>query len=282
MENFPAIEKPDFKTKTGIIVLGFTLVGFLGLTDFLTGYELSFSIFYMIPVGLVTWAVGLRAGLVISLAAAVAWLISDMYTHPQYSHFLIPYWNAFVRLCFFLILTYMLAYIRTLLHRERENARTDPLTGAANILAFYERADLEIERARRYSHPLTVAYIDIDNFKALNDTYGHSMGDKLLRLTAAILKTDLRKTDFMARLGGDEFAVLLPETNEAGAEVALERLRAKLLEAVEKNNWPITFSIGAAAFHVLPHSIGEMISEADSLMYEVKKEGKDMIRVKVI
>jgi hypothetical protein len=173
MQNFPGIGKLDFKTRTGIIVLCFILVCFLGLTDFLSGYELSFSIFYMIPVSLVTWAIGLTAGLVISLAAGVAWFISDMYTHPQYSHFLIPYWNAFVRLCFFLIMTYMLAYIKRLLQRERQNARTDPLTGSANILAFYERADLEIERARRYSHPLTVAYIDIDNFKALNDTFGH-------------------------------------------------------------------------------------------------------------
>ncbi|HTC77354.1 MAG TPA: diguanylate cyclase, partial [Terriglobales bacterium] len=95
---------------------------------------------------------------------------------------------------------------------EKELSRSDPLTGLPNRRAFYEVALAEADRARRYRHPLSLAYLDVDNFKQVNDDYGHDAGDELLVRVAEVLRRNLRNNDIVARLGGDEFAMLLPET----------------------------------------------------------------------
>jgi diguanylate cyclase (GGDEF)-like protein len=128
--------------------------------------------------------------------------------------------------------------------------------------------------AARYGHPLVLAYIDIDNFKAVNDSRGHAEGDRILRSVAATLTESVRSTDLVGRLGGDEFALLLPETAEAGAEAVLAKVRAHLEGAAAGGSWPIGFSIGAAAFAVSPPDLEAAIGLADSLMLSVKREGK--------
>lgn len=263
-------------TSVFIALLSVILVLFLGVTDYLTGEELSFSIFYLIPILFITWKVGRTAGILISVASAITWYISDIST-SHYSHFLIPFWNSFVRLSFFLIASYLLSWIRIELNKEQEISRTDPITQVRNSRAFFELADLEIERSRRHRHPFCLAYIDLDNFKEFNDSRGHNAGDRLLRFVADIMKDGLRKVDIIARLGGDEFALLLPETDAKTGAAAIERLRDNLLESTKVNNWPVTFSIGVTTFIIPPASVDDMIKEADSLMYEAKSKGKDTI-----
>ncbi len=264
-----------------MMLLCIVLVLFLGVTDYLTGEELSFSIFYLIPILFITWKVGRTAGILISIASAITWYISDTST-AHYSHFLIPFWNSFVRLSFFLIASYLLSWIRIELNKEKELSRTDPVTEVRNSRAFFELADLEIERSRRHRHPFCFAYIDLDDFKEFNDRRGHLAGDRLLRFVADIMKDSLRKVDIIARLGGDEFALLLPETDAKTGIAAIERLRNNLLESTKVSNWPITFSIGVTTFIIPPASVDDMIKEADSLMYEAKSKGKDTIVHKTI
>ncbi|MBI3894496.1 MAG: GGDEF domain-containing protein [Acidobacteria bacterium] len=150
------------------------------------------------------------------------------------------------------------------------------MTGLPNRRAFFEIAERESRRTRRHRYSVTVAYIDLDNFKSVNDSYGHIVGDELLKVVARTLRENMRETDLAARLGGDEFAVLLPDTNLDGAKKCLESLRSRLLKTMSEHKWPVTFSIGSITFSRFV-SVDEMVRRADSLMYAVKHKTKDAI-----
>jgi diguanylate cyclase (GGDEF)-like protein len=147
----------------------------------------------------------------------------------------------------------------------------------ANRRAFYEMVQAERARSARYGRPITLGYLDVDNFKRVNDTFGHAVGDELLACVAQVLRTRLRTSDSVGRLGGDEFALLLPETSAQAGEVALQSLRAALVDTMKLRGWPVTFSIGAATFLENPPSTEQMIRTADELMYTVKKSGKNRV-----
>ena len=164
-----------------------------------------------------------------------------------------------------------------LYQQEKRLSRLDPLTGLANRRAFYEGAELERQRAVRYGRNLSMAYIDLDNFKQVNDNFGHKAGDQLLVTVAIILRSDLRPSDLAARLGGDEFAVVLPETDELGARRATSKLHVLLTQAMQDNDWPVTFSMGVVTFNSIPETVEQMVHKADELMYTVKHGGKNRI-----
>ena len=248
------------------------------ILDYFSDFEIRFDIFYAVPVAYVTWFVSRRCGVAVSAITTLAWFITDHYSRPLFVSPLIPAWNAVMRLGYFLIITYVLAALKDALRREESMARSDFLTKTANRRAFYEVASTEIARAARYAHPFTVAYVDIDDYKVINDNLGHEVGDRALRKIAEIMADRLRGPDFVARLGGDEFAVLLPETDGPAAEQVLSRLRTVLLEAMRQEGWHVTFSIGAVTFLKPPDTVDEMLNEADILMYSAKNSGKDTIR----
>jgi diguanylate cyclase (GGDEF)-like protein len=260
--------------KSLLVALGVLLVVFIGFCDYISGPEIGFSIFYLIPISLVTWFIGMQAGLLISFASAATWLALDLIKAEQYSHIFIPYWNSLIRLGFFVII----ALLQNALKKEQLCARVDPLTEVGNRRQFFEVAQSEIDRARRYHHPFTVAYMDIDDFKNVNDSLGHDAGDSLLKAVARTLREDLRSTDSVARLGGDEFALFLPETEAESAKRAIGKLQGKLLDVIGKSRWPITFSFGVMTFISPPDSIDDMIKKVDGLMYLSKKSGKNMIK----
>ena len=160
---------------------------------------------------------------------------------------------------------------------ERKLARVDPLTGLANRRAFYEGAELERKRCLRHSRPLSVAYVDLDNFKQVNDQMGHDVGDELLVQIGSILQNRLRAEDMAARMGGDEFAILLPENNYETACIAVQKAHRMLTDMAKNNRWPVTFSIGMVTF-AHPHgSVEDMLRVADDLMYTVKRNGKNSV-----
>jgi len=172
--------------------------------------------------------------------------------------------------------------LKSLLAREHELARIDPLTTVPNRRAFYEALDKERARSLRYRRPLTIAYVDLDNFKKVNDALGHAVGDELLVQVAAGLRTNLRASDYVGRLGGDEFAILLPETDATAANVVLCKLRLRLLEEMKAHSWQVTFSIGAATFLDPPDSLDVIIRMADETMYAIKAHGKDNVSVSLV
>ncbi len=260
-----------------IIALGLALLALVGAEDFLSGYELSFSIFYLVPVVLVTWFASQTAGFLFCGASAVVWFLVDRSTGHPYSNQLFPVWNASVRLGFFSVTTHLLGELKANLKRQETRATTDGLTGVLNARAFGEISDRMLKAAARHSRPVALAYLDVDGFKGVNDGSGHAEGDRVLTTLANTLAGAVRGSDVLGRVGGDEFAILLTETDYAGAKVVLGRIREKLIGNATDSGWAIGFSIGVAVFPVAPSTVAEGLNTADRLMYRAKKAGKNNI-----
>ena len=264
------------KSPFWITCVGIVLAVMVAILNYSTGYEYSVGIFYLIPIFLVAWGVGTWAGLLLSVLSAALWLFADVASGQPYSSHLVPVWNTVLRLGLLVATTYLVDRLRKARDIQASLARIDPVTGIPNRLAFLEISERECRRTQRNRKPVTVAYIDLDNFKTVNDELGHAEGDSVLRTVGRVIHENIRQTDVIARLGGDEFALLLPETGLAGAKVLLAKLRSRLANTMQKYNWPVTFSIGCITF-ARPVSVEEMIGRADSLMYRVKQGGKDAI-----
>ena len=251
--------------------LATSLIAAVGVLDFLTGAEIGFSLFYVMPIAMLAWLRGRGWGIAASLLSALAWFWADRAAGQVPTNGLVPVWNALIRLSLFIIITLLLASLHRSMRREVELARIDSLTGALNTRAFYELVNAEISRLERKSEPFTLVYVDLDNFKPVNDQFGHSVGDDALCSVVEFARANLRRADLISRLGGDEFALLLPATNAESANRVLSKLRE-----MERNGWPITFSMGALTCTV-PVDVDELIKRADNLMYRVKRSGKNAI-----
>jgi diguanylate cyclase (GGDEF)-like protein len=270
------------RSKHFSVATGLLLVALLGVLNYLSGPDVSFLIFYIAPVFLAAWFVGRAAGLWMCAASGLSWVAVAEVWSEHYSTRAVPYWNAAVSLGFVVFLNYVFSALKRAHEQERERARTDYLTGAVNGRHFTELAAHEINRAQRHAHPLSVAYMDVDDFKLVNDRLGHSVGDKLLRAAAECVREGVRSFDVVARLGGDEFVVLLPETDAAAAQVVIRRARRRLLELARRNDWPVTFSVGLVTWDAPPASVDEMLRAADTLMYAAKRQGKNRIQHRVL
>jgi diguanylate cyclase (GGDEF)-like protein len=261
-----------------ISAAAFLCVVIIAIAAYWLGYEITTSTFFLIPIALVTWYGGYRQGIFFAVLCAFIWhLVDTVFGAHPYSHFWIPYWNTVVRLGLFLITTLLLTRFKYQLNSEKNLSRTDSLTGVMNGRGFAEVAEKIFELGARHGRPTSLAYIDMDDFKKVNDELGHSAGDRVLRTVGEIFLKSMRKTDVVCRLGGDEFAIALPETSEAGAKFAFSKLRKNLAQAMQKNSWPVGFSIGVISFDLPPSNFDEAIKLADALMYQVKKSGKNNI-----
>jgi diguanylate cyclase (GGDEF)-like protein len=262
-----------------VILVGVVLLCAVAAGHYLVRLPLlEFSVLYLIPVSFFTWFAGRRWGMLVAFGAAAWTLHQNLASYPM--SLSIAYWNAVILLGLYVGATLILGELRTLYLRERDLSRIDYLTQLPNRRAFFEFAEVEISRAQRYNHPLTLVYLDIDEFKKVNDQYGHLVGDEVLRQVAASTQSGLRRSDLAARMGGDEFALLLPETSSDAARPILERIQANLRRAMKQKGQPVTFSIGAVTFHTPPANVDEMIRIGDEQMYQAKGEGKDRVRQK--
>jgi diguanylate cyclase (GGDEF)-like protein len=260
-----------------ILVFAIFLVVLIAVVDRYTNEDISVYVFYSLPIFLAAWFAGISAGITTAGASSIAWLTVDLLDNTIPDHLLL-YGNAFVRLVFFIAIALMLTALKQTLDREIALARQDFLTGLANRRNFFSSASLELERVRRYKHPFTVAFIDLDNFKSINDRLGHATGDTLLTVVGETLRTNTRVTDMTARIGGDEFVILLPETGYEAAQTVIRKLQDELCSAMKGNNWDVTFSIGMSTYEIPPESVDEMIGRPDRLMYAAKKEGPNLLK----
>ncbi|MFE4107200.1 GGDEF domain-containing protein [Almyronema epifaneia] len=260
-----------------LLCLSFALCLAIGCIDYLIREDVSLSIFYLVPITLAAWFIDRRAGFFMAAVCAMVWLYADTVA-KNYPYPLLPYWNAAVRLGFFVIVTHLLGAQKQAYEREKRWARIDGLTGVFNHRFFLETLQAELDRARRYHYPITLAYLDLDNFKQVNDHLGHAEGDRVLLAIAQQIKLSLRTSDVVARLGGDEFALLLPQVEAKQAQIALTRLHEELMQLSLNQHWPVGFSIGAVTAVAPPQSAENLIHQADQLMYTVKQGGKNRLK----
>ncbi len=237
---------------------------------------------YVPSLVIAAWFISPRAGIFLSIINTAALSVQDALSVPGNLNSAAAYWNLAARLGLFLVIAYTISALRNTRTHEQNLTKTDSLTGVANRRAFYDMAGIEIHRSRRYNHPFTIAYVDIDNFKIINYRYGHSTGDSLLNVVAQEIKSHVRDVDLVSRLGGDEFAILLPETGAEPSQLVFSRLRYELLDLMKKNDWPVTFSFGVATFLNPPESVEEIIKKASVLMYSAKNHGANTIDQEVV
>ncbi len=261
------------------VPLALAVLVVVAILDFLTGFQISFSVFYLVPVGFVAWYAGKYWGIWLSFLASITWYVVEAQVAPVYDHPLIPVWNAWVRFLFFLVISLLLSTLRDRLAEETRMARTDNLTGLLNSRAFMEQLTHDLALNARSRSTLTVVYIDLDNFKAVNDSDGHLAGDRQLQRVAARMSSAIRHSDSAGRLGGDEFALILPSTDRAGAETFLGKLSRELKSGGTLAGG-VSCSIGAVTVTQGEPPADAVVGRADRLMYAVKETGKNRYVVK--
>ncbi|MDD2735019.1 MAG: GGDEF domain-containing protein [Desulfuromonadaceae bacterium] len=243
------------------------------LLDVTDNQEYQFSFFYMFPIGFTTWFAGRYFGGLLALICSFAWAI-DNHTHLS----LALIWNTFSTIGVFLTISILVSKVKNMWESEHQQSRNDFLTGVFNARAFQEILIREINRLDHNGIPFSLAYIDLDNFKEVNDRFGHTQGDQLLKLITRSLIDSLRKSDVIARMGGDEFVVLLPGTNLMIVQDVLNKMQNRLQKVLRGDRWQVTCSIGVVTCLAKPLNYDELISMADDLMYRVKQNGKNNIQ----
>ena len=266
-----------------LLSCGLLALAAIAWLDTVTGSMVQLGIFYLLPVAIVAWCANSSAlGLAVAAASAAVLPLDALLSHSQPVSLLVACWNGAGRLALFGVVLWLLAKVRALLCALSDLALTDELTGIANLRAFRDIAGREIERCRRYHHQLSLAYIDIDDLKLVNDCHGHAEGDRVLRALANVLLSHMRSVDTVARIGGDEFVVLMPETSAHAALSLANRSAAALPAEVRVAERGLTCSIGLVTFRRAPISVAEVVGAADGLMYEAKAQGKNALRQGIV
>jgi diguanylate cyclase (GGDEF)-like protein len=235
------------------------------------------GILYIVPVLLVTWQDGLTWGIAFAIGTGLLRYVTGLDKLPVETT--VPI-RLLDEAAFLTVLGVAMAGLAQLQRTQRELERLatqDELTGTLNPRAFAERLALELDRNRRYNRPLALLYLDLDDFKTVNDRHGHQTGDAVLRLVADATRRAMRQSDIVGRLGGDEFGVLMPETEGSVAQAAAMRL-AGGIRTVFKGTPSVTASIGLVSTTSADMTAAEdLLRRADQAMYEAKRAGKDRV-----
>lgn len=268
---YPKLEQ---LSTTGVYTIAFLLIVLIGWLDYSAGSEIAFSFLYLLPISFVTWYASLRGGYFVIAASLAVWLVTTRLTGEYYHSEWTRYFDLGSRLAVNLLIAFLLNELKLALQLEREMSRRDPLTGIFNSREFRAQLGQELQRADRLSYPISLMYIDLDNFKQVNDTRGHSAGDEQLKRIAQVIGGIIRKTDLFARLGGDEFALFLPNVDRASVKYVVNKVEEAVSREMTALASPVTLSIGVVTFHSPPLSVDDLLNKADALMYQAKTAGK--------
>jgi diguanylate cyclase (GGDEF)-like protein len=258
-------------------IVGVLGIAAIGALDYYSGTELRVTPMYFAPVAIMAWYAGRAGALLASVLAAAAWDTANVFAGLEFSSRGIWVANTIMLALSFVVVGLLIAQLRAAVLRESELSLTDPLTSMLNGRAFHKAADRIMAHCRRTGRPLTIAYVDLDNFKTVNDQLGHQAGDEMLRSIAKRMRASIRPDDVGARLGGDEFVALFPEIGPADAVIALDRLCSSLATVLGSGPVAVTSSAGAVTFLTVPEDIEEMLHAADTRMYAAKAAGKNCV-----
>jgi diguanylate cyclase (GGDEF)-like protein len=268
------LRRHPFVVLPGMVLL--TLM--IGWGDYQTGFA-SIAPFYLLPVTVACWVFGTGAGVGLAMLAAVANIVAEwaIFSSRMGIPNWLSVWNGMARMVIYLVFALILSGFHKRLTRERRVARIDPHTGLANARAFYERIEGEIEKAEALGLPLSVFFIDLDNFKRVNDEKGHAVGDRLLAQIGHAASGMLGDGGFIARFGGDEFIVVMTGRDGPASLQAAHDMVSALKSATRTFDIPQTYSVGVyTAMPPLPSGV-DLLKKADALMYQAKENGKDRI-----
>ncbi len=279
---FPLIDRLSRWPRAALWALFFALTLGVAVADWLSGERYTVYVLYFPIVSLGCWLLGFRAAVVLSFFSSILWIVDDVFCPPDPIPYLAKYWQALTRFAVFVAFAYALTRMRRAMNREYQLSHYDQLTGLSNRASLFEGGPRDLARCRRNKQPLTAIFIDLDQFKNVNDRFGHAEGDRVLQAVADCVRCNTRDSDLTARFGGDEFVILAAEMDYDAARRFIYRMQSKLREAMALRNWPVTFSIGAATFIIPPASIDEVLKIADDLMYSVKRTLKDSIKHELV
>ena len=241
-----------------------------------TGADLRLGILYVVPVLLAASYDGLGRGIAFALATALLRFGVGIDQLPLDTSLQVRLLNEAGYLTVVGVAIAGLSQLRRTQAQLELLATHDPLTTVLNARAFASQVAQELGRNRRYGRPLALIYLDLDDFKRVNDAHGHATGDAVLRLVADAMRGAVRQADFVGRLGGDEFGVLMPETDGSVAHSVANRL-AGGIRTVFRGTPSVTASIGVVAVTGTEAGSDELLRKADQAMYEAKQAGKDRV-----
>ncbi len=264
-------------SKGAIVLLSLSWVVGVAVVDAFVPNMIPIMVFYLPPVAVICWVINLRTAITLSLICSLLWILDEAFA-PSVADDHLMYWVSGVHFAFFVVVTTVLSRLRRAHEQAKHEALTDRLTELPNGRAFTDACEREIANSQRSNRPLTVALIDCDSFKQVNDTLGHLEGDRLLNILAQAMRNGLRSGDMLARLGGDEFGLLLPMTTQAEAEIVVKRLQDMADQAMTENAWPVSLSIGVVSYDMPPETVTAAILQADKRMYATKRSGKNAIQ----
>ncbi len=241
-----------------------------------TGADLRLGILYVVPVLLAASYDGLGWGIAFALATTLLRFGVGIDQMPLDTSLQVRILNEAAYLTVVGVAIAGLSQLRRTQSQLRLLATHDPLTTVLNARAFASQLAQELGRNRRYGRPLALIYLDLDDFKKVNDAHGHATGDAVLRLVADAMRSAVRQADVVGRLGGDEFGVLMPETDGTLAHAVATRL-AGGIRTVFRGTPSVTASIGVVAVSGTEAGSDELLRKADQAMYEAKRAGKDRV-----
>ena len=264
-------------------------IAVIGVIDYVTGPDIGLSLFYLVPIIWSAWRTRQSTAIAVAICASVSWLAADAAWHGLNA---VSIWNGVTRFGIYVSMAALTSRVRRdqrrlrdanarlqeVLKYEQNLARTDALTSLWNRRLFVDELRRAAARSHRNNAPLAVAYLDLDQFKSLNDRSGHTTGDALLRAIGDVLRATVRGTDVAARLGGDEFGILLEQCTPYTAHAMATRLLQELSVPLEQiANGSVGISIGVACFNSPPLSPDALIAHADAAMYSAKAQGRNRI-----
>ena len=258
------------------LIASVALVGLVYWVSLRAPPDFRLGILYVIPVLLVTWHDGLSWGVTLASATAVLRFLIGIEHMPPETPLVARVVNELAYLAVVGVAIAGLSQLRRTQVQLQQLATRDPLTNVLNARAFSGELAQELTRNRRYGRPLALIYLDLDDFKNVNDAHGHATGDAVLRLVADAMRAAVRQADSVGRLGGDEFAVLMPETEGSVAHGAANRLVTSI-RTVFRGTPPVTASIGVVSVTGTEAGTDELLRKADQAMYEAKRAGKDRV-----
>lgn len=271
------LERPT--SMWALMVASVAGIAAVGVLDYLTGVELRVFPLYFPPLAFGAWWLSRSFTLFLVLLATVTWLVANVLHDPDAAPAATWAFNTGAQLTAFAIPGVLISELRRMLRDERARSQRDPLTGLYNSRALRDRTATVLAYARRHRLPVTIAYLDLDNFKSVNDQFGHETGDAALNVVADTLRRHSRASDVVARVGGDEFVLVLLDLCDERARVVLERMRVQVGATMVERGWSVTASIGALCFTEPPQNDRDLMREADAAMYRAKRDGKDRIHL---